>query len=38
MTPFVATYELVLGALIIVGFHTRLVALGLAILDRVSPR
>ena len=32
MTPFVATYELVLGALLIVGFQTRLVALGLAIL------
>jgi putative oxidoreductase len=32
MAPFVASYELVLGVLLIVGFHTRLVALGLAIL------
>jgi putative oxidoreductase len=32
MTPFVAGYEFVLGALIIIGFQTRLVALGLAIL------
>ena len=32
MAPFVPAYELVLGVLMIVGFHTRLVALGLAIL------
>jgi putative oxidoreductase len=32
MVPFVGAYELVLGALIVVGFQTRLVALGLGIL------
>jgi putative oxidoreductase len=32
MTPFVAAFEVVVGALVAVGFMTRLAALGLAIL------